>query len=130
MYSFTKIIVFFMISVSNGFLFPSQFKYHNNPKSIFNNYSIPNEYGNLLAYSSPIKRSRTPPMLIDERWPFRGPVDVALFCVFLIFLSPPPPPSPPMTPLLVENPIDHTDDFVLGLLCAGCVWSWFSLIMI
>ena len=146
MYSLAKIIVFFMISVSNGFLFPSQFKYHNNPKSIVN-YSSPmpietykrknkpNEYGNLVAYSSPIKRSRTPAMLIDGYggWPFRDAVDVAMFCIFLIFLSPPPPPppSPPMTPLLVEEkPAHNTDDFVLGLLYASCAWSGIWLITV
>lgn len=76
MYSFAKIILFCMIPVSNGFLFTSQFKYHNRLKLVVNNYSShndtykrknkPNEYGNLLAYASPIKRNRTPTMLIDE----------------------------------------------------------------
>ena len=144
MYSFAKIIVFFMSSFSSGFLFPSQLKYHNNPKSIVNNHSTPilndnykrknnpNEYGNLVAYATPIKRSRTPTMLIDEGLsPLRNTVDYLVWaCVIIsIFIRPPPPPpsSPPMTPLLVEIPIDHKDDFLLGLLCA---WFWFSVIMI
>ena len=136
MYSFAKIIVIVMISVSNGFLFPSQFKYHNNPKSIVNNNSTPtlndrykrknnpNVYGNLVAYSSPIKRSRTPAMLIDEGLsPFRNAFDYFVWaCVIIsIFIRPPPPPpSSPMTPLLVKEKLE------LGLLCAACVWCWFG----
>jgi len=120
MYSFAKIIVIVMISFSNGFLFPSQFKYHNKPKSVVNNHSSlipietykrknnPNEYGNLVAYASPIKRSRTPTMLIDEGLgPFRNAFDYVLWaCVIIsVFIRPPPPPPPPpMTPLLVEKP--------------------------
>ena len=150
MYSLTKYIVIVMISFSNGYLFTSQFRYHNNPKSIINNNSSPalipipnetykrknnpNEYGNLVAYAAPIKRSRTPAMLIDEGLdPFRNAFDyVAWACVIIsIFIRPPPPPPPPMTPLLVEeNTQDNTDDFVLSLLCMSCVWSWFNLIMI
>ena len=152
MYSLTKCIVIVMISFSNGYLFPSQFKYHNNPKSIVNNNSSPsptftpipnetykrknnpNEYGNLVAYASPIKRSRTPRMLIDEGLsPFRNAFDYVVWaCVIIsVFIRPPPPPPPPMTPILVEeNPLDNAADFVLSFLCAACVWSWFNLIMI
>ena len=148
MYSLAKIIVSFMISVSNGFLFPSQFKYHNNPKSIVNNNSTPtlndrykrknkpNEYGNLVAYASPIKRSRTPAMLIDEGFGLLAAhFDyVAWACVIIsVFFSPPPPPppSPPMTPLLVEEkPAIITDDFVFGLVCANCLWTVLWLITI
>ena len=149
MYSFVKIIVIVMNSFSNGYLFPSQFKYHNNPKSIVNNNSTPtlndryerknkqNEYGNLVAYASPIKRSRTPAMLIDEGLsPFRNAYEYItwaciIISVFIRPLPPPPPPSPPMTPLLVkEKPVRTTDDLMLGFLCMACVWSWFGLIMI
>ena len=148
MYSLTKCIVIVMISFSNGYLFPSQFNYNNNPKSIVNNNSTPtlndrykrknkpNEYGNLVAYASHIKRSRTPTMLIDEALsPFRNTFDYLVWaCVIIsVFIRPPPPPPPPpppMTPLLVEKSLHNVVDFYLGLLCAACVWSWFGLIMI
>jgi len=134
MYSFAKIIVIYMISFSNGYLSQSQFKYHNNPKSIVNNHSSliptdtykrknnPNEYGNLVAYASPIKRSRTPTMLIDEGLsPFRNAFDYVVWaCVIIsVFNPPPPPPPPPMTPLLVEEnlgekyPVFRVNDWVV-----------------
>ena len=159
MYSFAKIIVIVMISLSNGYLFPSQFKYHNNPKSIIKNKSTPilndrymrknnpNEYGNLVVYAHPfnngvkqiVKRVRSPTMIIDEGLsPFRNTFDYIIWaCIIIsVFIHPPPPP-PPMAPLrsvapllVVEEPLRSADNFVLGLLSAACVWSWFGLIMI
>ena len=149
MYSFAKIIVIVMISFSNGFLFPSQFKYHNKPKSVVNNHSSlipietykrknnPNEYGNLVAYASPIKRSRTPTMLIDEGLsPFRNAFDyVAWACVIIsVFNPPPPPPPPPMTPLLVEEnlggkyPVFRVNDWVMLYRDYWCFILFFSIL--
>ena len=139
MYSFAKIIVIVMISFSNGYLFPSQFKYHNKPKSIVNNNSTPslndryerinkpNEYGNLVAYSQPfnngvkpiVKRVRSPTMIIDEGLsPFRNTFDYLLWASIIISLlirpTPPPPPPPPQM-----IPIRVTENIALALTAAS-----------